>query len=101
MNKTRMFELEVKELLGKMTIDEKIAQLGSFWLYDLQTKGILDPNKIDAKLKHGIGQITRIGGAGNYLPIEAAKAANLIQKYLKSRPTWASRPLCMRNVARG
>lgn len=85
MNKTRFFDTEVSELLGKMTIDEKIAQLGSFWLYDLQTKGILDPIKIDAKLKHGIGQITRIGGAGNYLPIEAAKAANLIQKYLKEK----------------
>ena len=92
---------EVKELLGKMTVDEKIAQLGSFWLYDLQSKGTLDPARIASKLKDGIGQVTRIGGAGSYLPLEAAKTANIIQKYLKNRPVWASRPLCTRNAARG
>ena len=76
---------EVKELLGKMTVDEKIAQLGSFWLYDLQSKGTLDPARIASKLKEGIGQVTRIGGAGSYLPLEAAKTANIIQKYLKEQ----------------
>jgi beta-glucosidase len=76
---------EVKELLGKMTVDEKLAQLGSFWLYDLQSKGTLDPARIASKLKDGIGQVTRIGGAGSYLPLEAAKTANIIQKYLKEQ----------------
>ncbi len=76
---------EVKELLGKMTVDEKLAQLGSFWLYELQSKGALDPARIASKLKDGIGQVTRIGGAGSYLPLEAAKTANIIQKYLKDQ----------------
>jgi beta-glucosidase len=79
------YKAEVRELLGKMTVDEKLAQLGSCWLYDLQTRGALDQAKIEIKLKNGLGQITRIGGAGGYLPTEAAKTANLIQKYLKSK----------------
>jgi len=72
----------VSELLAQMTLEEKIRQLGGYWFYELQTKGQLDLEKVRVKLKDGVGQITRIAGAGNLTPLEAAKAYNQIQKFL-------------------
>lgn len=72
----------VSDLLAQMTLQEKIRQLGGYWFYELQTKGRLDQEKVKAKLKDGVGQITRIAGAGNLTPLETAKAYNRIQKFL-------------------
>jgi beta-glucosidase len=72
----------IDTLLSKMTLDEKLAQLGSYWSYELQTAGEIDPEKVRAKLGHGIGQITRLGGASTLSPPEIAKAGNHIQKFL-------------------
>ena len=71
-----------KDLVAKMTLDEKIAQLGSFWIYEIQTAGELDWEKAKNRLKNGIGQITRLAGGSTLSPREAAKAANKLQKYL-------------------
>lgn len=76
---------QVKDLLAQMTLAEKIAQLGSYYVYDLQTKGKLDGHKIESKLVYGIGQITRNAGACNLYPLEAAKSHNTIQKFLKEK----------------
>jgi len=43
---------KVEELLAKMTLEEKLSQLRSYWMYDLQTNGILDEQKVAAKLKN-------------------------------------------------
>jgi beta-glucosidase len=72
----------VTKLLIQLTLDEKLAQLGSYWMYELQTDGELDQKKISDKLKYGIGQITRIAGASTLDPVNAAKAANRLQKFL-------------------
>ena len=72
----------ITDLLNQMTLDEKLAQLGSYWIYDLQTKGQFDSQKLEGKLKHGIGQITRLAGASTLEPQSAAKTANTIQKFL-------------------
>ena len=74
---------EIQQLLSQMTLDEKLSQLRSYWMYDLQTSGVLDDQKLMSKLNAGIGQITRIGGASTYTPREAAKVANRIQSFLK------------------
>jgi beta-glucosidase len=79
---TRSIAKRVSELLSQMTLDEKLAQLGSCWIYDLQTKGEFDLQKAQARLKPGIGQITRLGGASTYDPLSAAKTANVIQHFL-------------------
>ncbi len=76
---------KVDELLSKMTLEEKLSQLSSYWMYDLQTNGNLDEQKVATKLKNGIGQITRVGGASTYPPKEAAKIANQLQYYLKEK----------------
>jgi beta-glucosidase len=79
---TSPLQARVTSLLAKMTLDEKIAQLGSYWMHDLQTHGILDPQKFSEKLGHGVGQVTRVGGASTLDPVSAARASNRIQKFL-------------------
>lgn len=69
-------------LLSKMTLDEKLAQLGSRWMFELQTKGELDFAKVEENLGHGIGQITRLAGASTLDPVAAAKSANALQRFL-------------------
>ena len=69
-------------LLSQMTLDEKIAQLGSCWMYELQTRDALDIHKVADKMRHGLGQVTRVAGASTLNPLGAAKEANVIQKFL-------------------
>ena len=75
-------EQRTNKLLSQMTLDEKLAQIGSYWMFDLQTNGVLDWEKVADKLKHGIGQITRMAGASTLDPVNAAKAANNLQRLL-------------------
>ncbi len=79
---TRPTGERVRDLLGRMTLDEKLAQLGSLWVYELLDRQAFSPEKANARLQHGIGQITRIGGASNVNPRESAELANTIQKHL-------------------
>jgi len=78
-------EQRVNKLLSQMTLDEKLAQIGSYWMFDLQTDGALDWEKTAHKLKHGIGQITRVAGASTLDPVSAAKASNSLQKFLMEK----------------
>jgi beta-glucosidase len=78
-------EQRVNKLLSQMTLDEKLAQIGSYWMYDLQTNGKFDWDKTAEKLKHGIGQITRVAGASTLDPLNAAKASNRLQKFLMEK----------------
>ncbi len=70
-------EARVADLLARMTLDEKLAQLGSAWIYELA-----DKEHASHLMRNGIGQITRIGGASNFTPDESAAAANAIQRFL-------------------
>lgn len=79
---TSRIDQRLKSILSQMTLDEKLAQLGSYWIYELQDDGELDQGKITSKLKHGIGQITRLAGASTFEPCSAARAANHLQKFL-------------------
>ena len=74
---TQPVETRVADLLSRMTLDEKLAQLGSAWIYELE-----DPQDASRLLANGIGQITRIGGASNMKPAASAAAANAIQRFL-------------------
>lgn len=76
-------DIRVKDLLSRMTLDEKVAQLGSVWSYELlDDQGNFSNEKAEALLKNGIGQITRPGGATNLSAKEVARLINQIQKYL-------------------
>jgi len=75
-------EERVRDLLERMTLEEKLAQLGSCWSFELLTGMALDPAKAAQKMGHGIGQITRIAGATNLGQRAAAEVANEIQRFL-------------------
>jgi beta-glucosidase len=75
-------EQRVEKLLSQMTLDEKLAQIGSCWMWDLQTDGLLDRDKAARVLQHGIGQVTRVAGGSTLDPVGAARTGNQLQKFL-------------------
>jgi beta-glucosidase len=72
----------VQDLLARMTLAEKVAQLGSAWVYELLEDLSFSEAKAGALLSQGIGQITRIGGASSLEPAAGARLANTIQAFL-------------------
>lgn len=80
--KTKPVAKQVAELVSQMTLDEKLAQLGSLWAHSLLSNDQIDVAKVGTKLQFGIGQITRLGGASTLDPQAAAKAANSLQRFL-------------------
>jgi beta-glucosidase len=79
---TRSIEERVDDLISQMRIEEKVAQLTSFWAYEVLDGTRFSPSKAESLMKHGIGQVTRIGGATNLEPVGTARLANEIQAYL-------------------
>jgi len=75
-------EVRVKDLLKHMTVEEKVAQLGSVWAPDLMENGSFSRVKAERLLRHGIGQVSRISGSRGIDPKRAAETANKIQKFL-------------------
>lgn len=81
------------ELLARMNLDEKIAQLHAIWLTVKQNGAIGVRNltgvrqteiELDAfsEMRHGIGQITRPLGTSPRPPEEGARILNRVQKFL-------------------
>ena len=68
-----------------MTLDEKLAQLGSYWSYEILDHERFDEEKAAERIGHGIGQITRLAGATNLGQRAVAELANEIQRYLLER----------------
>ena len=84
-------ETKVKDLLQRMTLEEKVAQLGSAAckLDSIASPSLLENGKFSKQkaeqiLAQGIGQITRLMGGTTVLrnPREAAEIANEIQRFL-------------------
>jgi len=71
----------VGDLLRHMTLTEKVAQLGSRWVFELAKGDEVRPEAADA-LHDGVGQVTRISGASNVAAVAAARVANAIQRFL-------------------
>jgi beta-glucosidase len=82
LDKNKPVDKRVNDLLSLMTIDEKLAQLGSLWIYEIFEEGRFSDKKAGILMKNGIGQVTRLGGASNFDPSISARTANQIQKYL-------------------
>ena len=75
-------DARVEDLLGRMTRAEKLAQLGSFWAFEVVGADGLDPVRLRSFAAEGIGHITRLGGSTNLRPAEMAETANAIQRFL-------------------
>src|SRR5512144_1484768 len=72
----------VADLLARMTLEEKVAQLGSAWFAQVQTGQAFSPEKAASVMGDGIGQLTRLGGATALGPRANAQIANAVQAYL-------------------
>jgi beta-glucosidase len=82
-------ERRVADLLSRMTLEEKVAQLVCLWANRPQVnpqtdfssdRGDLSPAKAAEVMKHGIGQIARQREQKD--PREGARFANAVQKWL-------------------
>jgi len=77
-------EVRVKDLLSRMTLEEKIAQLSSIEVSKLIDGRRFSVEKAKELIKHGAGQITRVSGSRIGLtPRESAELANAIQRFLR------------------
>ena len=90
-------EVRVADLLGRMTLEEKAAQLQALWIqkskiYD--DAGNFSPEKAQAVMPHGLGQIARpsessgpgpLGAPKTREPRQHAEFVNAVQKYALSR----------------
>jgi beta-glucosidase len=71
------------DLLARMTLDEKLAQLGSAWVFQIADRKGFDADRADPILRNGIGHITRMSGASSLAASEAATLANALQRHVR------------------
>ncbi len=71
----------VADLLGRMSLPEKIAQLTSVWAHEIATRDVFDEARANARVSQGIGQISRLAGASKLDYPAVASLANQIQRY--------------------
>jgi beta-glucosidase len=82
----------VEDLMQRMTLEEKIAQLGAQWLLldengnhkerGLEMASNEDQRPLTDKIKHGLGQITRALGTHTVEAAPGVKALNKLQQFL-------------------
>ncbi|HEX7951229.1 MAG TPA: glycoside hydrolase family 3 N-terminal domain-containing protein [Candidatus Limnocylindrales bacterium] len=79
---TRPIDERVSDLLARMTIEEKVAQLGSVWSFEVVGVGSLNRDRARVLIGNGVGQITRLAGATNLEACQVAALANDVQRFL-------------------
>lgn len=79
---SRPVDERVSDLLARMTLAEKLAQLGSVWVFQIADANGLDVARASPLLEHGIGHITRMSGASSLTAAQAAHLANELQRHL-------------------
>jgi len=77
-----MVERQARSILSRMTVDEKLAQLGSVWGYEVMGRRAFSAKKARSLVKHGIGQVTRPATSSGLLSRELVQFVNEIQRYL-------------------
>ena len=86
-NRALPVDERVADLLARMTLEEKVAQMLCIWGEKknalFTAEGTLDVAGLGRRFSHGIGQIARLSDTGGgKAPREMAALANRIQKYL-------------------
>ncbi len=82
LNAAQPVAIRVQDLLARMTVEEKLAQLASHWFHELQERQVPSEARFRALLANGIGQISRVGGSSTLAPADVARAGNAIQRFL-------------------
>jgi beta-glucosidase len=85
---SKSLDERVEALLGRMTLEEKLAQLGSVW-GDHEASGVAPMQDIftrtrsyDELTKHGLGHLTRVFGTRPVAPAEGAARLGRLQRGL-------------------
>jgi beta-glucosidase len=79
---TLPIEPRVADLLARMTVEEKVAQLGAVWSFELIGTDSLDSEAVLAQIGSGIGHVSRLAGATNLDGADVARLGNAIQRFL-------------------
>lgn len=73
-------EGRIAELIGEMTLDEKLAQLTGVWTIVFIANGVFDRSAAERALKNGIGHLSRV--AFLMPPKDVARCYNQTQEFL-------------------
>jgi beta-glucosidase len=84
----------VTDLLDRMTLQEKVAQLGSCYGPLLLGQQGPDPEKMTIHIGQGMGHISRIGGFMNLPPETIASLVNGIQNFLVNQTRLGIPAIC-------
>ena len=92
-NKTLTPAARAKDLLSRMTIDEKVMQTQCLWIQKstiLSSNGDFDSAKAVTALKNGLGELARLNeqagpNSSGYHPKQAAELYNKIQRFFMTR----------------
>lgn len=89
----RSVEARASDLLSRMTLEEKAAQMHALWLIlsedgehrprEDDFTGGTDPAAVRKALGHGLGQISRALGSHGVEPRTGVRALNRLQKFLR------------------
>lgn len=78
----RPIDQRVEDLLGLMTLDEKLAQLGCVWSTQLVVDDAFSSDRALTLMPHGTGHVTRIAASTGLLADGLARFGNEIQRWL-------------------
>lgn len=89
----RSIDERASDLLSRMTLEEKVAQMHALWLLLSEDgehrprqddfTGGTDPAAVKKALGHGLGQISRALGSHGVEPKAGVRALNRLQKFLR------------------
>ncbi len=102
-DRKRPIKKRVADLLARMTLEEKIAQLGAVEPFDNLA---FSEEKTKARMQHGIGQLALPAGSSTLKPAQIAQLNNKLQKFLVEEtrlgiPAMVHEECCMGFMARG
>jgi beta-glucosidase len=79
---TLPLDARVADLVGRMTLDEKLAQIGCVWSTQLVDGEAFSAAQAAERMPHGTGHVTRIAASTGLRPRENAAFMNAIQRWL-------------------
>jgi beta-glucosidase len=80
--RARSVQERIDDLLGRMSLDEKLAQLGGVWITSLLKGDRFDRDAAHERLRFGTGHVTRIGASTGLRPEGSAALMNEVQRLL-------------------
>ncbi|MFZ0251692.1 MAG: glycoside hydrolase family 3 N-terminal domain-containing protein, partial [Acidimicrobiales bacterium] len=73
---------DIDELMTRMTLQEKCAQLGCMWFSGMLVDGELALDRLALAAADGIGQVGRVAIEAGAAPARVAELGNQVQRYL-------------------